>query len=376
MTIQRVQPGKRMSQAVIHGDTVYLAGQVALGKPGGSVAEQTTDILARIDALLQEAGSDRTKLLSATIWLADMATFDEMNGGVGCLAAGGRGAGARHGRGQARDTAVHGRDRHHRRALGRMRIAVLGAGVIGIATAYELWRDGHEVVVVDRGQRARHRDLLRQCRHDRSRPCLCLVVAARRSGHWPEPCGGTIWPCASGSRPTRSSGAGAGGSRASAPPSGPPTIRRRKVALCLYSQRQLHRGRGGDGRRLRRAAGRRALPASRPEGLARAAATAQILRDQGVEVRAVDPDEAAAIDPVYEPVQDRFAGALYAPGDESGDARLFTLRARRLAGRARGRVPLRPHDPADRYRRRPGDRGRHRPGCRSTADAYVLALGC
>jgi enamine deaminase RidA (YjgF/YER057c/UK114 family) len=80
MTIQRVQPGKRMSQAVVHGDTVYLAGQVALGKPGGSVAEQTTDILARIDALLQEVGSDRTKLLSATIWLADMATFDEMNG--------------------------------------------------------------------------------------------------------------------------------------------------------------------------------------------------------------------------------------------------------------------------------------------------------
>ncbi len=80
MTIQRLQTGKRMSQAVIHGDTVYLAGQVAAGKPGGSVAEQTADILARIDALLQEAGSDRNKLLSATIWLADMATFEEMNG--------------------------------------------------------------------------------------------------------------------------------------------------------------------------------------------------------------------------------------------------------------------------------------------------------
>ena len=59
-------------------------------------------------------------------------------------------------------------------------------------------------------------------------------------------------------------------------------------------------------------------------GLAEAAAKAQILRDEGVEVRAVTPDEAAAIDPVYEPVRDRFAGALYAPGDESGDARLFT----------------------------------------------------
>jgi enamine deaminase RidA (YjgF/YER057c/UK114 family) len=79
MTIQRIQAGKRMSQAVIHGDTVYLAGQVALDKPGGSVAEQTRNILDRIDALLQEAGSDRTRLLSATIWLADMRGFEEMN---------------------------------------------------------------------------------------------------------------------------------------------------------------------------------------------------------------------------------------------------------------------------------------------------------
>lgn len=80
MTIQRLQPGKRMSQAVIHGDTVYLAGQVAADKPGASVAEQTQNILDRIDALLKEAGTDKTKLLSATIWLTDMRTFDEMNG--------------------------------------------------------------------------------------------------------------------------------------------------------------------------------------------------------------------------------------------------------------------------------------------------------
>ncbi len=80
MSIQRVQPGKRMSQAVVHGDTVYLAGQVALDRPGASVAEQTRNILDRIDALLKEAGTDKTKLLSATIWLADMRSFDEMNG--------------------------------------------------------------------------------------------------------------------------------------------------------------------------------------------------------------------------------------------------------------------------------------------------------
>src|SRR3546814_18599468 len=69
-----------MSQAVAHGNLVFLAGQVAQRAPGASVAEQTKDILARIDELLAEAGSDKTKLLSATIWLTDIATFDEMNG--------------------------------------------------------------------------------------------------------------------------------------------------------------------------------------------------------------------------------------------------------------------------------------------------------
>jgi enamine deaminase RidA (YjgF/YER057c/UK114 family) len=68
-----------MSQAVIHGNTVYTAGQVALRAPGASVADQTKDILARIDELLAQAGSGKEKLLTATIWLSDMATFAEMN---------------------------------------------------------------------------------------------------------------------------------------------------------------------------------------------------------------------------------------------------------------------------------------------------------
>lgn len=80
MTIERIQPGPRMSQAVVHNGMVFLAGQVAQAKPGASVAEQTRDILARIDALLAAAGTDKTKLLTANIWLADIATFDEMNG--------------------------------------------------------------------------------------------------------------------------------------------------------------------------------------------------------------------------------------------------------------------------------------------------------
>lgn len=79
MPVKRIGVGPRMSQAVIHADTVYTAGQVALDKPGASVAEQTRNILERIDGLLAEAGSDKSKLLTATIWLADMGDFAEMN---------------------------------------------------------------------------------------------------------------------------------------------------------------------------------------------------------------------------------------------------------------------------------------------------------
>ena len=79
MSIRRIGVGPRMSQAVVHGDTVYLAGQVASQAAGKSVTEQTREILAAIDTLLAEAGSDKTRLLSTTIYLADMATFAEMN---------------------------------------------------------------------------------------------------------------------------------------------------------------------------------------------------------------------------------------------------------------------------------------------------------
>ncbi len=77
--IKRIEIGPRMSQAVVHGDTVYLAGQVALRAPGASVADQTRDILAKTDELLAAAGTDKSKLLSATIWLTDIGTFNEMN---------------------------------------------------------------------------------------------------------------------------------------------------------------------------------------------------------------------------------------------------------------------------------------------------------
>lgn len=80
MSIQRMRSNDRMSQIVVHGDTVYLAGQVAQKAPGASVAEQTRAILEEIDVLLAEAGTDKTKALSATIWLTSMDDFNEMNG--------------------------------------------------------------------------------------------------------------------------------------------------------------------------------------------------------------------------------------------------------------------------------------------------------
>ena len=79
MIIERREVGSRMSQIVIHGDTVYLAGIVARQNAGKSVSEQTKEILETIDGYLTQAGTDKSKLLSANIWLTDMATFNEMN---------------------------------------------------------------------------------------------------------------------------------------------------------------------------------------------------------------------------------------------------------------------------------------------------------
>ena len=76
--IERHRVSKRMSQAAAYGDVVYLAGQVVDDSTLG-VAEQTRQVLVKIDDLLAEAGTDKSRALAATIWLADIATFDEMN---------------------------------------------------------------------------------------------------------------------------------------------------------------------------------------------------------------------------------------------------------------------------------------------------------
>ncbi len=74
--IERIDTGPRMSKIVKHNGVAYLCGQVG---DGDTVADQTRDCLSRVDALLHKAGSSRENILQATIWLADMKDFSDMN---------------------------------------------------------------------------------------------------------------------------------------------------------------------------------------------------------------------------------------------------------------------------------------------------------
>ena len=76
MSIKRIEPGARMSGAVVHGNTVYLAGQVG---EGATITEQSKSALAEVDRLLAAVGSDKSKILQTIIYLSDMSTFAEMN---------------------------------------------------------------------------------------------------------------------------------------------------------------------------------------------------------------------------------------------------------------------------------------------------------
>ncbi len=79
MAIQRFENGPRMSRVVVHNDTVYLAGLTADKTAGQSVGDQTKEILGKIDGLLKQGGTDKSKLLQAVIWLQDIRTVDEFN---------------------------------------------------------------------------------------------------------------------------------------------------------------------------------------------------------------------------------------------------------------------------------------------------------
>ena len=79
MEIKRIKANQRMSQAVVYGGLLTTAGQVAKQTAGGAVSEQAQEILSEIDQLLTDAGTDKTKLLTAQIWLSDINDFSEFN---------------------------------------------------------------------------------------------------------------------------------------------------------------------------------------------------------------------------------------------------------------------------------------------------------
>lgn len=79
MTIQRLHANKRLSNTVVHNGVVYLSGQLA-NQHSADIKTQTKETLANIDKLLEEVGSNKKKIISATIYLTDIdAHFDQMN---------------------------------------------------------------------------------------------------------------------------------------------------------------------------------------------------------------------------------------------------------------------------------------------------------
>jgi len=78
MNIERIKPGAWNSRAVVHGDMVFLSGMTADDK-SLSTRGQTEQVLAKIDEVLAAAGTDKTRILTSTVYLADITTKDEMN---------------------------------------------------------------------------------------------------------------------------------------------------------------------------------------------------------------------------------------------------------------------------------------------------------
>ena len=118
MSIVRHQPAKILSGAVEANGMVYVAGTVADKRPA-TVKAQTEEILGRIDALLAQAGSHKSKIVSAQIWLADMRTREEMNQAWLAWVDPEQPAGARLRRSQACGRRHAGRDRGDRGEVGR-----------------------------------------------------------------------------------------------------------------------------------------------------------------------------------------------------------------------------------------------------------------
>lgn len=204
-----------------------------------------------------------------------------------------------------------------------MRVIVLGAGVVGVTTAYELARDGHEVTVIDRLPEAasetsfanagliapghaytwsspRAPRILLRSLFDDSQALVFRPSLDPRLWAW-------SWKFLMNCTVAKAS-----------------ANTKRKVRLCLYSQRRLEAIVDETGVEYHGVGGGLLYLYRKPESFARGTANTRVLSEEGLELRAIQPDEAARIDPALEPVKDKFAGAIYCPSDASGDARVFT----------------------------------------------------
>jgi D-amino-acid dehydrogenase len=204
-----------------------------------------------------------------------------------------------------------------------MRAVVMGAGVVGITTAYELAKDGHEVTVIDR----------------LSEPALetsfanAGLIAPGHAYTWSSPRapGILLRSLYDKSQALRFK------------PSVDPRLwswtlkflrnctaerarvnTKHKVRLCIYSQNELRRIADETGVEFYELKGGVLYLYRSQQSFERGASHTNILSEEGLELRAVDREEMAKIDPALDPVKDQFAGAIFSPSDGSGDARVFT----------------------------------------------------
>ena len=216
-----------------------------------------------------------------------------------------------------------------------MRIAVLGAGVIGVTTAYELARDGHDVTVIEKlGEAAAFTSFAN-----------AGLVAPGHAYTWASPKAPKVLlrslydrSAALRFRPSLDPALWAWTWKFLRNCTAEATRinTKRKVHLCLYSQAQLDRVLAETGVDHHRVQGGLMYLYRSEASFARGTANAKILTEEGLELRPVSAAEAARLDPALEPVRDKFAGALFCPSDESGDARIFTQNLARVTAERYG----------------------------------------
>ena len=254
-----------------------------------------------------------------------------------------------------------------------MKVLVLGAGLMGVTTAYRLLKDGHEVTVIERNASAAEETSANNAG----------LIAPGHAYAWASPKAPmmllkSLWRNDQALR---------------FKPSADPRLWHwswlflrqctderarinslRKHRLCLYSQAALNHMARETGVDYDAVKGGLLYLYRSPQSYEKGAAHTALLKDDGQDLRAIDRDEAARIDPALAPVKEKFAGAIYCPTDASGDSRKFTLgvaeRCIEMGARFLYKTALTGFETAgDKVAGVATDKGRE------TADAYVLALG-